>query len=612
MARKIFMRKTDKLIQHKYMNTRIIVIFFVWLISAAGYAQVPFVIDSGELKRDVSFLASDSLKGRKPGTPEIAVAARYIQQSFVNSGLKLLDDQGFQYFDIVTGVLLGDANALQIGDQSFDINVDFAPLAFSSGGAVSTGVVVAGYGFDLELDSMKWNDYQDIDAGGKWVMIFRGDPEPDESESVFIPYSGLRSKILTAKDKQAAGVLVVSPGHIQKTDAPMEMVAENNEVTAGIPVISITREVADKILQPTGWTVDSLDAAIREQKRPISLDPQVLISAQVDLHLQQARTANVVALLESSDPDLRDEYIVVGAHYDHLGMGGPNSGSRMPDTSAIHNGADDNASGTAMVMALAKLFSAQRENLGRSIIFVAFSAEEMGLIGSKYFIDHPPVPLQSVKAMFNFDMVGRFDPSRNAISVSGTGTSIEADSILKTLEGGLPFAVTHSPDGYGPSDHAPFYAANIPVFYFNTGVHTDYHTPFDDVEFLDFSTSARLGDLAAEVIRVVDGMPKSLTFMESGSKTSSGRMGRSLKVTLGIMPDFAGSEKKGLRVDGVTKGKPADLGGMLKGDIIISINGLKVDNIYEYMSRLSKLKHGQTVIVEVLRNEEKTVLLIQL
>jgi len=189
---------------------------------------------------------------------------------------------------------------------------------------------------------------------------------------------------------------------------------------------------------------------------------------------------------------------------------------------------------------------------------------------------------------------------------------VEADSILKVYEKELPFKVVHAPDGYGPSDHAAFYAANIPVFYFNTGVHTDYHTPFDDTEFCDFETSALAGDFAAEVIAAVNRMPAPLEFRESGSKQASGRMGRKLKVTLGIMPDFAGTEKRGLRVDGVTKDKPADRGGMLKGDIIISINGLQVANIYEYMSRLSKLKHGQTAIVEVIRGEENKVLLIQL
>jgi membrane-associated protease RseP (regulator of RpoE activity) len=214
--------------------------------------------------------------------------------------------------------------------------------------------------------------------------------------------------------------------------------------------------------------------------------------------------------------------------------------------------------------------------------------------------------------MFNFDMVGRFDKEKNSISISGTGTSVEGDSLLRGLESGLPFQVTHSPDGYGPSDHAAFYAANIPVFYFNTGVHTDYHTPFDDTDKLDFETEKIVGDFATSVILAVDSRDNQLTFKESGKKESTGRSGRKLKVTLGIMPDFAGTEKSGLRIDGVTKDGPADKGGMKKGDIIVAINGMKVENIYEYMSRLQKLKLGMTANVEVVRNGKKEILIIQL
>ena len=196
--------------------------------------------------------------------------------------------------------------------------------------------------------------------------------------------------------------------------------------------------------------------------------------------------------------------------------------------------------------------------------------------------------------------------------VGGTGTSLEADSLLLTFEGNLPFKVAHSADGYGPSDHAAFYASNIPVLYFNAGVHTDYHTPFDDIDKLDIETEKIIGDYAAGIITAVANLNKALTFRESGKKESTGRTGRQFKVKLGIMPDFAGMEKRGLRVDGVTKDGPGDKGGLKKGDIIIGINGMKVGNIEEYMSRLMALKQGMTISIEVIRGGKNEVLLIQL
>jgi aminopeptidase YwaD len=589
-------------------------IFFLILLlaSVADCFSQKEQIKSKDLKEYVQFLASDSLKGRKPGTMEINVAATYIRDHFRDDGLKLMGDNGFQWFEIVSDVTLGNTNALACNDFNATVKKDFIPLAFSTSATVNAPLVFAGYGFDLNLDSLKWSDYKGIDTKGKWVMIFRADPEIDNSESKFIPYSDVRSKVLTAKDHGAAGVLLVTPKGQEKEDKLMPLIVENNEVTAGIPIISITRAAADKMLKKSGFTVDSLDHFIVAARMPKSFETGVTVNGTADVVQKRERTANVIAVLEGSDPVLKDEYLVVGGHYDHLGFGGQGSGSRVPDTVAIHNGADDNASGTALVMELAKRLAHEKGKSRRSIIFVAFSGEEIGLLGSKYFVDHPPVELKKIKTMFNFDMVGRFDKEKNSISLSGTGTSAEADSILKPLEVKLPFTVVHSPDGYGPSDHASFYSANIPVFFFCTGVHLDYHTPLDDTEKLDFETEKTIGDYAAELILTVDNMPKALTFKESGKKESTGRSGRQLKVKLGIMPDFAGTEKKGLRIDGVTKDSPADKGGMKKGDIITGINGMPVGNIYEYMSRLQKLKHGMTVNVEVIREGKNQVLVIQL
>lgn len=589
-------------------------LFFLFcLLTSTGILNAQKVsTGSDELREYVTFLASDSLKGRKPGSPEMMTAANFIRDHFRDAGLTMMYEDGFQWFEIVTNVELGMKNSIAFEGFQANLKKEFMPLSFSSSASVDAELVFTGYGFDIDLDSLKWNDYQGLDVKGKWIMVFRADPDLDNPESRFIPYSDIRSKVLTAKDRGAAGIFVVTPAGLEKEDKPMSLVVENNEVTTGIPVISITRDLANKMLKQTGLTIDSLERTLVGRKMPHSFATGLMIDAAADVVQKRERTANVVALLEGADPVLKQEYLVVGGHYDHLGFGGPGSGSRMPDTVAIHNGADDNASGTAMVMALAKHFGTQKGRVKRSIIFISFSGEEIGLLGSKFFVNHPPVGIKNIKTMFNFDMVGRFDKEKNSISVSGTGTSAEADSLLTLLESGLPFRVVHAPDGYGPSDHAAFYSSNIPVFYFNTGVHTDYHTPFDDTEKLDFGSERQIEDFACSLINLIAQQENALTFRESGKKEGSVRTGRRLKVTLGIMPDFAGTEKKGLRIDGVTKGGPADRGGLLKGDIITAINGLPVGNIYEYMSRLQKLKHGMTVNVEVIREGKNEVLIIQL
>jgi aminopeptidase YwaD len=586
----------------------LLLLFFVNTV----FSQRSPEITAADLKADVYFLASDSLKGRKPGTREADVAADYIRDQFKAAGLKLICEDGFQYFEIVTDVSLGDRNSISFDGFQGTIKKDFMPVAYSSNGIVNSTVVFAGYGFDIDQDSLKWKDYEGVDVKGKWVMLFRGDPELDKNDSKFVPFTEIRGKVLMAKDHRAAGVLVVTPVAVDKDDKLIGLHSENNDVTSGIPVINIKREVGNILLRSSGFTVDSLENILNKSRKPNSLQLPVVVNGSTELIVKKARTENVVGMIEGNDPVLKDEYILVGGHYDHLGFGGQGSGSRMPDTVAIHNGADDNASGTAIVIELAGKISSQKQRLKRSIILISFSGEEMGLLGSKYFTDHCPVDMKKIKAMFNFDMVGRFDKEKNAISLSGTGTSLEGDSIIHIYEKKVGFTVTHSPDGYGPSDHASFYASNIPVFYFTTGAHTDYHTPFDDAEKLDYQKEKEIGDLGYDLIMNIDNMPKALTFHESGKKESAGRGGRRLKVTLGIMPDFAGTEKKGLRVDGVTKEGPADKGGILKGDIIISINGMSVGNIYEYMSRLGKLKQGQTISVEVIRNNKNEVLIIQL
>lgn len=365
-------------------------------------AQKP---DIGEIKKDVYYLASDSLEGRKAGSPGGNKAAAYVLSRFKAYDLQLLGENGYQYFDVVTNVSTGKNNTLFFNDFQGKMEEDFNPFSFSSNATVSGEVVFAGYGFVINEDSLKWDDYKDVDVTGKWMLLLRGNPEPDIDKSVFVSYSKERSKVLTAKDKGATGVLFITGTAWDKNDELVNLYYDKSKAGSGIPVINIKRTIANKILADAAVKVEDLEAEINKSHQPKTVISKCVVTATTDLSYTIVRTQNVVAMLPGTDPVLKNEYIVMGAHYDHLGWGGPGSGSRKPDTVAVHHGADDNASGTSTVMALARLDKGQ--NFKRSIVFISFGAEEMGLLGSSWFVSHPLIDLKKIILMMNFDMVGR-------------------------------------------------------------------------------------------------------------------------------------------------------------------------------------------------------------
>ncbi|MBI9038783.1 MAG: M20/M25/M40 family metallo-hydrolase [Bacteroidales bacterium] len=591
----------------KLIGTLIIIFFNLSLLFSQTIEEPEITI--AELKEHITYLASDSIKGRKPGTPEGLLSAEYIKNSFTETGLKPLADDGFQYFEIVTNVNLGDNNSLKIGDYSAKPDEDYIPYSFSSNGKLFSQVVFAGYGFDIDIDSLKWNDYENIDVNGKWVMLLRGDPEPDNPDSKFYDFAKARDKVLTAKDKGAAGVLLVSGIRFDETDKLVALYYDKTKSGSGIPVLNIKRNIADKILEKNKKTVEQIENEIIENKKPLSFAVPFEVLSETEIIQQKVRTQNVIAVLEGNDPILKDEFIIIGGHYDHLGMGGYGSGSRMPDTIAVHNGADDNASGVSGILEIAEKLAAKNNNK-RSIIFMAFGGEEMGLLGSKYFVNNPLIELKNVVAMVNIDMIGRLNES-NKILIGGTGTSVEAETILNNSLEEIDIKLSFSPEGFGPSDHASFYAENIPVFFVSTGAHEDYHTPMDDVEKINFEGQKAISDYLVNVVDDLSTRDSALTFREAGPKKNTNFRGR-LKITLGIMPDFTSSDLKGLGVGGVRPDGPAKKGGMKKGDLIIAVDGKSVENIYDYMNRLKKLKPGQIITVDIIRNDEKKVLLIQL
>lgn len=332
---------------------------------------------------------------------------------------------------------------------------------------------------------------------------------------------------------------------------------------------------------------------------------------------EERTTHNILAVLPGKDKQLKNEYIVVGSHYDHLGMGGQGSGSRRPDTLAVHPGADDNASGDAVVLELARHFKKVRSP--RSIIFAFFGAEEQGLVGSKTFVEwmknedenrkNLPSDIKGIVAMVNLDMVGRMRD--DAMSVSGTGTSSSFKALAENVGKQTNLKISCTADGYGASDQASFVAADIPVLFLTTGGHMEYHTPFDKPHTLNYDGMQQTLDYAKELISQLAQMPQRPDYINVPSTMTMSHT--KFKVTLGLMPDVMGASSiPGLRADIVVAGKPAHKAGIRSGDVIQEINGMPVKDINEYMECLSKLQAGTTIPVKVLRNGETIVFQVEL
>lgn len=590
-------------------HARLIYLLFIssLALSQTVVSQENPAITAAELQQHISFLASDDLAGRLPGTDGDRLAAGYILSQFGKAGLKPMAENGFQYFDVVTGVEAGPGNMLVAGDREGVMGSDFIPLSFSKNTKLEAEAVFVGYGFRVKNDTLDWDDFRGIDLQGKWAVVLRGEPGDENSGSPFGQWIGLREKVLTAKDHGAAGVIFVSGAEFDKEDVLMRMFYDKTTADAGIPVFHARRDLVDAMI---GTGLAGLEQKILDGMSPHSFETGNIIFGKSDILHKKVRTMNVVGMIEGTDPLLKDEIVVIGAHYDHLGMGGPGSGSRQPDTLAVHNGADDNASGVAGIIEIAEKLSAERENLRRSIVVVAFGAEEMGLIGSKYFVEHPVIDMSKVVAMFNFDMIGRLSDEKS-LAFGGTGTAVESEELIRKYLDEYGLEGSFSREGFGPSDHAAFYAEDKPVFFISTGAHQDYHTPADDVEFINFEGQQQVSDFACALIRDVANRNEALAFREAGSKTRSASDYR-FKVTLGIVPDFTSSENNGLGVGGVRTDGPAEKAGMLKGDVIVAIDGMEITNIYDYMARLKKLEAGQIITVDVMRSGEKKVLLVQL
>jgi aminopeptidase YwaD len=571
------------------------------------YAQTnPADITAAELREHVRYLASDELQGRGSGTQGNQDAAIYIAAKLKTWGLHPagVNNTFFQPFDFVSSVKLGETNTVKIespaGDRTLKVDSDFRPFGFSSTAAVEGPLVFVGYG--VVAPEKQYDDYAGIDVKGKVVVMFRYGPDGASPRSEYQKHTGLRNKARVARDKGAIAMIMINGPADEAEDGLYKLSLDQGAGSSGIVAVSMKRDLLEPCFQAAGWSVKALQDSMRAHTAAKSFElPKCIATINVTVNRVTSQSANIVAYLEGNDPQLKDEVIVLGAHMDHLGLGGPGSGSMVPDTIAIHNGADDNASGTASLLELAQAICAHAGTIHRSYVFTFFSGEELGTLGSQAYVSMPFYPLRQTIAMLNMDMVGRLQ--NKALSIGGTGTSGVWPTLISRHNADSTFTITMNPDGFGPSDHASFYGKDIPVLFFFTGTHDDYHKPTDDWEKINYAGQEKITKLVNAIVTDLDTMAARPPFVRV-QVASAGRGGsgdsRSFNVNLGIIPDV-GESSTGLKVSGVRANGAGEKAGLLAGDILVGMAGKKIMNIYDYMGLLGELKAGDEVVLDVNR-----------
>ncbi len=554
------------------------------------------------LRQHIGYLASPELAGRLPGTPGADKAAQYITTHFQQAGLRPLGEQGYrQPFPFVANVRLGRRNELTAASGTLRLrakpDADFRPLAFAANGLAEGEIVFAGYGI-AAVKEAQYDDYAGLDVKGRIVVVLPYSPAGSNPHTKFGPFLSLRYKATTARNQGAAGMLVIAESDDFNRSQIARLRYDDAFGDAGFPCAVISRDLAAKLL---GGPVAELEKIIATTGQPASrMLPNTRLRLRTEVVKERQTGYNIIGLLEGGDPTLREEIIVVGAHYDHLGRGGPNS--LAPREGDIHPGADDNASGTAGLIELAQAFGQRPERPKRSLLFIAFSAEEKGLLGSAYFVDHPTTRGKRIVAMINLDMIGRLRDNR--LSVQGVGTSSVWRSLVTEANRRHGFNLALGESGFGPSDHASFYKRNIPVLFFLTGSHPDYHRPSDTADKINYAGERQVLGLVGDVIRAVANLPAAPDFVTSQANDPSERARGGFRVSLGTIPDYA-AEVVGVKLTGVREGSPAARAGLQADDIIVGLAGRDIRSVYDYTYVLQELEPGQEVEVVVLRGAQR-------
>ena len=580
------------------------------------------------IQQQIEFLASDALEGRMTGSEGAKRAAEHIATQFTQLNLKPIGDAAsyFQEFEFTAGRrIIAAENKFQITRQmhgseqimEFSVEHDFQPLSFSRNRIVEGEVVFVGYGLTVPGELGEGYDaYAGLDVKDKIVVALRYVPEGVEPErrQQLNRYAGLRYKAMQAREQGASAFLVVAGPNSPNAGKLIPLDFDSSLADSGIVAASISDTVASALFAPSGKNLKDVQSGL-DVENPHFLGqfplPDVKIKIAVSIEKVKKTDQNVVALL--APPELTDEteYIIVGAHYDHIGRGEIGSLARKGEEGQIHNGADDNASGTAVILELAttlsKVSQQHPEKFRRGIIFALWSGEELGLIGSTHFVNDPVVPLEKVAAYVNFDMVGRLRD--NKLILQGVGSSSIWTKLIEKQNVPIGFNLTLQEDPYLPTDVTAFYPKEVPVLSFFTGGHEDYNRPTDDPDTLNYTGIERIARLAHGIVSDLisaDERPEYVRVERSQSEEGSRD---TLRAYLGTIPDYT-TEGTGVKLSGVRAGGPGDKAGLKGGDIIVEFGGQKITNIYDYTYALDAVKIGEPVEVVVLRDGKKIELTV--
>jgi Peptidase family M28/PDZ domain/PA domain len=572
-------------------------------VPLAALAFAPAQINPQTYLAEVKYLASPELKGRASGSPELEKAAAYISGLFQSFGLKPVSGTDYlQPFTITVNAHLGPANSFSAEDAGAAAKLtsgrDYTPYSFSSSAKVAGSVVFAGFGI-TDADR-HYDDYAGIEVKDKIVLILRHEPQEGKE---LTSHATFADKASNAKMHGARAVILVNDlvAHPKDEDKLLEFGSATGPTDAGVLFVQVKEAEAEAWIKAEGRDLRELEAGIDKDLKPRSFAlTKLTLNLSVDIQHDSKTVHNVEAYL----PGTTSEYVVIGAHYDHLGLGDEHS-LAPSQIGQIHPGADDNASGTAGVIELARWYSKQPKPK-RGILFMTFAGEELGLLGSSWYVNHPLLPLKDAVAMINMDMIGRIRDGK--VYINGTGTGSTLVKLINDIPPPPGFKFDLSENlGYGGSDHMSFTIKSVPVVFFFSGLHGDYHKPSDTADKINAPDAAKLLGYVAEVVDRLDSAPDRPQFIrvaepqEPVSGAAGG--GSGYGPNFGSVPDFD-EPPKGVRFADVRDGTPAAKAGLKAGDILIEFDGKEIGNLYDFTYALRAKKPGDEVLVKVLRGTQ--------